>query len=167
MKKQKTTMQKTKQNSSHTFSLRAGIIISLFIIIIDQLVKYYTTLSSLGEQKIIIPNVLYLTHVLNTGISFGQFPGNNFVWAWIAIIIFGLLIYWYDMFQTTLSKIGYWFIIGGLVGNLIDRIFRGAVIDMFNVPWFAVFNIADAAISIAVVLLVWDEVREHINKRKK
>lgn len=129
------------------------------VILLDQITKYFTRQLELGFQEIIIPNLLVLTHVTNTGISFGQFPGNNALWGWVAVIVLGLLVYWYDTFETTVSKVGYWLIIGGLFGNLLDRVFHGAVIDMFNVPWFAIFNVADAAISIAVVLLVIEEIR--------
>lgn len=140
-------------------------IITPIIIALDQLVKWWTLMYPQGFSFALIPHVLWFTHVRNTGISFGQLQGNNALMIWVVLIVLGLLIYWHEQFKTVLAKYAYWLIIGGLFGNLIDRILHGSVVDMFNLGWFPVFNIADAAISIAVVLLIIDEIKRPESKK--
>lgn len=138
--------------------LRYGIIISFLIFLFDQVIKFFAAQMPLGVAHPLLPGMSW-TYIQNTGMSFGLFQGNNAMLIWISIIIFGLLVYWYDTFKTTLSQIAYWLIIAGLFGNLVDRVFRGFVVDMISVGTFPVFNIADSAITIAVVLLLIDELR--------
>lgn len=138
--------------------LRHGLLFSFFILLIDQIIKFFAATMPLGVAHPVLPGLSW-TYIQNTGMSFGLFQGNNLMLIWISIIIFGLLVYWYDSFKTKVSQIAYWLIIAGLFGNLIDRVFRGFVVDMIAVGTFPVFNIADSAITIAVVLLLIDEVR--------
>ena len=119
----------------------------------------------LGVKHEVIPGVWW-TYIQNTGMSFGLFRGSNDLLIWVAIIILGLLIYWYEQFDTKLAQVGYWLIIAGLFGNLVDRIFRGFVVDMIDIGWFPVFNIADSAISVAVVLLLIDEFVKYQNSSR-
>lgn len=152
-------MKKNTTSSTHmpTLSLRTGILVSLSVFFLDQIIKYLALRLPMGDYKTIIPGVFWFIHATNTGIPFGMFQGNNMLWTWIVIVIFGLLVYAHDRFTTKLSSLAYWLILGGLFGNLIDRILYGHVIDMFSLVHFAVFNVADSAITFAVLLLLYDE----------
>ena len=139
-------------------AFRYGLLVAIIIFLVDQIIKWYTQTLSLGESITLIPHILSLTYTTNTGVAFGLFQGNNVLFIWISIMIFGLLIYWYDEFDTKLSSTAFWLIIAGLFGNLLDRLVHGHVIDMFDLGWFPIFNVADAAISVAVVLLIVNEI---------
>jgi len=139
-------------------NLRKGFLLSISVFLLDQIIKFFAAKMPLGVEHPIAFGLSW-TYIQNTGMSFGLFQGNNLVLIWISIIIFGLLVYWYDSFKTTLSQVAYWLIMAGLFGNLIDRILRGFVVDMISVGTFPVFNVADSAITLAVVLLLIDELR--------
>ncbi|MBR9703380.1 signal peptidase II [Candidatus Woesearchaeota archaeon] len=143
-------------------------VLAILVVVLDQIIKWVAVnLQPLGEQITLIPGLFWFAHVRNTGISFGMLQGNNLLMIWIILIIFGVLIYHYEKFQTLAERVAYWFITGGLFGNLLDRIVRGSVVDMFAFGWWPVFNIADSAICIAVVILVVEEVIFFLKKSRK
>jgi len=110
---------------------------------------------TLSQSIPIINNVLHMTYILNTGAAFGIFKGMNLLLIWISIIIIGAILYNYDKIpKDTVPQIGFALIIGGAIGNLIDRIFLGHVIDFIDFRIWPAFNIADSAISIGAVLLI-------------
>lgn len=135
------------------------IIIATILLILDQISKTIIASWEVGTTIVAIPKVLWLTYVQNTGVSFGMFQGNNLIFIFISLIILGALIYWYDKFSKPIEQYAYWLILSGLFGNLLDRIFRGFVVDMLNLGWWPVFNIADSAISIAIILLIISELK--------
>jgi signal peptidase II len=140
-------------------------LIAPIVLLLDQLIKLIiVNWLPVGERVAVLPGIFWLSHVRNTGFSFGLFQGNNFLMIWLVIAILGFLIWAYDKFPSKAERLAYWLIIGGLAGNLIDRIFRGSVVDMFDLGWWPVFNIADSAICIAVALIL---IAEIINWRKR
>ncbi|WP_425990002.1 signal peptidase II [Brevundimonas sp. TWP2-3-2] len=147
---------------------------ALFVIVMDQLTKAWV----LGSADVsdpamipsgylfaeVIPGILNLTMVRNTGVSFGLFGGGEARWALsvFSIVVAGALAWWALKAErrTLVSAIG--LVIGGAIGNAIDRIQYGYVVDFIDFsgtgvfPW--VFNIADSAITIGVLLLIIDSV---------
>ncbi len=103
----------------------------------------------------IIPGVLRFTPVKNTGISFGLFEGSNLVMIFMTLaIIAGGCLLMRGMKLSGLAPVSLGLILGGAVGNLIDRVLYGHVIDMLDFTWidFYVFNIADAAVVCGAIL---------------
>ncbi|GCE12939.1 signal peptidase II [Tengunoibacter tsumagoiensis] len=110
----------------------------------------------------ILGRYLVFEHILNNGAAFSMFQGNLFLIVFILLAI-GVVAYLYGRILNTgplLYKVVFGLIIGGAVGNIVDRLFRGgAVVDFisFRIPemnfYFAIFNVADAFISIGVALL--------------
>ena len=94
--------------------------------------------------------------VTNTGAGFGILQDNNVLLAWIAVLAFILLAY----FRKHFSLVAFIFISAGLIGNLVDRIFYGAVIDFISIGFWPVFNLADIYISLGVVLTLFDVLSE-------
>jgi signal peptidase II len=86
--------------------------------------------------------------------------------VWLSVIAFGLLIYYYDKFETTLEKICFTLILVGLWGNLLDRVLHGFVVDFIDLGWWPVFNIADSCVSVAVVVLVLEQIKENRADKK-
>lgn len=137
--------------------------LALGLLLLDQGSKALTRgLLTLGESVAVIPGALWLTHVRNTGASFGMLRGNNALLLWVAVIVLGILIYSYESFRTRTERACYALILAGLLGNLIDRVLLGGVTDMLDLGWWPVFNVADSALVIGVVGLI---VYEMLSKR--
>ncbi len=141
------------------------------VIIADQITKLFVVLElGLHESLPVIRGLLDVTHVRNTGAAFGflntaDFPGKPVV---IAVVAFGALLgvslyarqlpaaHW-------LARLGLALILGGAAGNLIDRVRQGYVVDFVDVYWrdwhFWAFNVADAAISVGVGIIILDLLR--------
>ncbi|MDD3382173.1 MAG: signal peptidase II [Bacilli bacterium] len=139
----------------------------LFIIVLttaDQFSKQLIVNNlPLGEYISVIPNFLELTHTGNTGSAFGMF--SEYTWllaiiALIALVIFGFLFKHLDFKKRVIYSLALILIISGTIGNFIDRVFRGEVIDMISFifgNWrFWTFNYADSYLSIGVVLMLID-----------
>ncbi len=146
--------------------------IAILVIVLDQWTKY-AVLGSVDASDIalipngyrfgtILPGLFDLTMVRNTGVSFGLFGGGGARWvlAVFSIIVAGGLIWWATQANRRLLISAIGLVIGGAIGNAIDRVRFGYVIDFIDVsglgffPW--VFNIADSAITVGVVLLILD-----------
>ena len=95
-------------------------------------------------------------HVQNTGAAFGMFQGMNSVFTILAIVVSIAILYYFPLIprEDLLIRIALSLQLGGALGNLIDRLARGYVTDYIALGSFAVFNIADASISIGTVLLL-------------
>jgi signal peptidase II len=110
-------------------------------------------------------------HWSNSGAAFGMFQDGNQVFKVLAFIVIGAIIYYYPQVEKEgfLLKLAMGLQLGGATGNLIDRLLNNEVTDFISVGTFPVFNIADASISIGVVVLligVWiQERKEKANKQ--
>ena len=132
--------------------------LSIFIILIDQFTKYQITYN----KNLFINKDLYLFRlefVKNYGAAFNIFSGNRIFLSLISIIFSAILIY-LILRKNTLNLMdlySYSFILGGTIGNGIDRIFKGFVVDFIdlNIINFPVFNIADISINIGFILLLY------------
>lgn len=118
----------------------------------------------------VIPGLLNLTHVLNTGAAFGVLNSLDFAYKSILVSLLATAalgaIVFYAMTlgsETRLSRLALTLVVAGAVGNLIDRFVSGAVVDFVDVYWgswhFWAFNVADSCISIGAVLLILDMFR--------
>ena len=129
------------------------LLIAGIIVLVDQLTKLLA-LNNLGSVPI-IKNVLHLTLVKNTGAVFGMMHGQNTILIWVSLIVVGfILFYLEDLTESKAGLIMTALVIGGAVGNLIDRIRVGYVIDFIDFRVWPVFNVADSAIMIGVIGLV-------------
>lgn len=136
------------------------------IILIDQLTKFAVRSTiPLYAKRSIIPNVLDFTHVQNTGAAFGVLNAADFPFKSIVMIVVAALalvaisLYARQLgHEERLSRYGLAFILGGALGNLIDRALSGYVVDFVDVYWgsahFWAFNVADAAITAGAILVL-------------
>lgn len=130
---------------------------ALGIIIIDQLSKAYITASiNIPNTTIqVIPKIFHITYVKNYGIGFGLLQGLvPFIIAASIVIIIGLLYYMRDIPDSHFINTTFALLLGGSIGNLIDRIAFGYVIDFLDFRIWPVFNVADSAVTIGGILLV-------------
>ncbi|MBF0619020.1 MAG: signal peptidase II [Candidatus Omnitrophica bacterium] len=128
---------------------------------LDRLTKgFFSSLLKVGESLPIIRKVFHFTLVHNTGIAFGLFKDNGFVFFIIPVIAVILLVYniYYYHKAGELDRwyiLGFSLILGGAIGNLIDRMMVGYVIDFIDLRVWPVFNIADSAITIGAMFILW------------
>lgn len=131
------------------------------IVLMDRLSKiFFMNLLDLNESLVVIKNVLYFTLVHNTGIAFGLFRDCGIIFVIIPLILTGLLIYnvYYYRHSDELSRtyiVAFSLILGGAIGNLIDRIMLGYVVDFIDLRFWPVFNIADSAITIGAAVILF------------
>ena len=132
-------------------------IIIFILIVIDQIIKYWV-LNYLRplESISIINNVFNLTYVENRGAAFGMFQNNQTIFIVVAVIAscYGFY-YLHTKNVNNIGKTGIILIISGAIGNLIDRIRLGFVVDYldFHIIWDYVFNLADCFVVIGTILL--------------
>jgi len=130
--------------------------IAVACVVADQLTKIYLY----GKQMSLIGDFLWLKNVeLNYGAGWSMFSGARWFFIIISFIIAGVIIFLLfekKHFNSKFFKVTLGILLGGLVGNLIDRLFMGGVRDFlaFNFFDFPVFNVADIAITVATVMLV-------------
>ena len=138
-------------------------IFTIVFIFIDQLIKNLVNLyMNVDESFVLLKNVLNITYVHNYGAAFSMLTGARWILVLITIVALNV-IYIFFIKNKKLNKyqtIVYSMLLGGIVGNLIDRFFYGYVIDYIDIRLFnfAIFNIADSLIVISVILLIVEEV---------
>jgi signal peptidase II len=136
------------------------------LVLIDQISKWYF-INFLKQKPTLSASItpfLDATYAWNYGISFGMFKDyhqySNILFIFLNSLITIYLWRIIFKFKSIISFIGYSFIIGGAVGNIIDRIYRGAVFDFIHFHYgdysFPIFNLADAFISCGAALLIYD-----------
>ena len=151
--------------------------LSAVVIVVDQATKLIVR--NVLEPYVphpVIPGFFNWTLAYNTGAAFSVLAGSGGWQRWffsgLAIVVCVVLVRW---LATTARRdwhtaLPLALVIGGALGNLIDRARLGEVIDFLDVHWYRhhwpAFNVADSAISVGVALLIWDMWREERNKRR-
>ncbi len=132
-------------------------LISGLTLVCDQLTKAITVASlTPGQSLPLLPHVLHVTYVQNTGAAFGLFKGQQLVFIVFSIIVIAWMIREL-LTKPAMDKVRRWacaLLLGGAAGNLIDRLRFGYVVDFIDLRVWPVFNIGDSAITIGVSLLV-------------
>jgi len=130
--------------------------VSLSILLLDQLSKAYIKATfDLHESVPILNNIFHITYIRNTGAAFGILAKYPYLLAIISILVIIAIVIFQKAIeeQGRMSMYGYSLVMGGALGNLIDRIYYGSVIDFLDFRIWPVFNLADTFICIGVGLL--------------
>ena len=142
--------------------------VTLGVIAAEQLTKAIVRYVLAPYERLpVIPGLIDLTHVLNSGVAFGllnelDLPFKNVVTTILAALALAGIAYYarHVRMEERLARLGLSLILGGAVGNLLDRLIAGRVIDFVDVYWqgwhFWAFNVADAAITIGVGCMILD-----------
>ncbi|MDP3717831.1 MAG: signal peptidase II [Acidobacteriota bacterium] len=149
-------------------SRKLEIYITMVVVVLDQITKALVRPAlALHESVVVIPGYVDFTRVHNTGAAFGMlnaadFPFKAVVLSLVALIALGGVA-WYAAtvpLADRLARIGIAGVLGGAIGNLIDRAKDGYVLDFVDAYWngwhFWAFNVADAAITIGVIFMILD-----------
>jgi signal peptidase II len=143
-----------------------GFTVALFIFALDQLAKWWVTgplgVNHIGDQLYLLP-VFQFTYTENNGISLGLLNATNPVGRWMLVgltsaIAIGVAI-WIGREKNRVDQVALGMVLGGALGNILDRTIHGYVTDFLDLHFgefrpFLIFNVGDAAISIAVVILL-------------
>lgn len=132
---------------------------ALLITAADQFFKYLVNKNlPPGQSMPLIGNIIKLTYVKNTGAAFSLFVGFSPYLAIVGMAVILAAIYFHFRIpaKNYLAQIALAFILGGSLGNLIDRLFRAYVIDYLDITIWPVFNLADVMINLGVVLLIYN-----------
>src|SRR5689334_5658835 len=143
-----------------------GFVIALLVFALDQLAKWYVTgplgINHIGDQLVLLP-IFNFTYTENIGISLGLLNATTPVGRWMLVgltstIALGVAL-WMGREKNRVDQVALGMVLGGALGNILDRTRHGFVVDFADLhfgEWrpFLIFNVGDAAISIAVVILL-------------
>ena len=143
--------------------LTLSLFISAIVVILDQISKLLVIRSlrvPFCQELSVIENFFSIVYVTNKGSIWGIFQGSQYILAAIAIVVVIVMLLLHKAFElnSVINKLFFGMLVGGIVGNTIDRIFRGCVIDFLhfyvNTLSWPSFNIADIAISLSCSILL-------------
>jgi len=136
-------------------------IVAAVVVIVDQITKALV-IRAFGPpdattSKVIIPHLLDFQHDENTGAAFSLFQGRSTTLLLIGVIVIGVLIYYYRALPQgqPVLRIAVGGVLGGAVGNIIDRVRLGYVTDWIHFTHYPTFNVADSCITIGMVTLAF------------
>ena len=145
---------------------RLGFAVAILVLILDQLAKWFVThplgLNQIGDQLVLLP-IFNFTYTQNEGISLGLLNATNPVGRWMLVLVTSAIAVgvavWIGREKSRIDQAALGMVLGGALGNIIDRVRFGYVVDFADLHFgtfrpFLVFNVGDAAISIAVVILL-------------
>lgn len=133
-------------------------LLALLVVLVDQATKYFVVQHfAVGESVPVLENIFHWTFILNRGAAFGMLEGSRWLFVVIALAVIGGVLYLRKEIEQSgvLACMGAALFTGGAVGNLIDRMLHGVVIDFFDFRIWPIFNVADIAICVGVGLIIW------------
>jgi signal peptidase II len=149
-------------------------IIALFVVAIDQLTKWLIVKNmDLGESITVIENFLYITSHRNRGAAWGILEGQMWFFYLITVVVIIAIVYYMQKAEKegSLFRLSLALILGGAIGNFIDRLFHQEVVDFIHTyPFgynFPIFNIADSALVIGVLILIVNMLFEEKKAKEK
>lgn len=131
---------------------------ALIVLLLDQLTKSLIKQNFQLTQSIpIMKNILHLTYVTNTGSAFGLFKKLNIFFIFISIVVIIAIYIYLNKIRNNerLLQFAAGLLLGGTIGNLIDRLIFGHVIDFIDFRIWPVFNVADSAVTTSIILLIF------------
>lgn len=131
-------------------------IILILAVGLDQLSKYLIVTSlALGESMPVIDGFLRFTYTLNQGASFSILQGQRVIFIIVTLLVLGLIFFLLRKIPQDMRLFRAFIALfcGGTIGNFIDRLHSGAVIDFIDLGWFPIFNIADSCICVSAVAI--------------
>jgi signal peptidase II len=155
------------------FAYRRLLVVAAFVLIGDQATKALVAarlpFGTYGEENgavTVIRDFFYIVHVGNTGAAWSMFTGQSVILATLALATLAGIFLWRKALglRDLSSQLGFGLLCGGIVGNVIDRLRHGHVIDFIDLHFgsyiYPTFNIADSGICIGVILYLWHSLRE-------
>ena len=130
-----------------------------FLVVLDQVIKYYVKMHMTEGMSIpVINNIFHITYVLNPGAAFGLLENQRLIFIFVAVLLISIFLYNYKRIikLPVLTKVGAVFFLSGAIGNLIDRVDIGKVVDYLDFRIWPVFNFADIIICVGAAFIIWE-----------
>ncbi len=137
---------------------RLSMVVAAVIVVLDQITKHWAVTDLVGDREIHVIWTLQWNLSFNTGMAFSRGQGLGPVIALLAMLIVIVLVVSSAHVESRLARFAAGMLIGGAVGNLLDRLFRGdgwlhgAVVDFIDFQWFPIFNVADIGVTVGAAL---------------
>lgn len=146
--------------------------LALLVVLFDFITKKAVSENMVLYQSIpVIKGVFNITYVKNTGASFGMMAGARWLFVAVTVILIAAVIYYavINKIRDRLFLVSAAFVVGGGIGNLIDRVATGAVVDFFDFCLinFAIFNVADCFVVVGVILMAIYYIKEEKTKKEE
>ncbi|MCD6300267.1 MAG: signal peptidase II [Dehalococcoidales bacterium] len=132
------------------------------VVVADQLSKLWIRSNLLVGQSLFEVGFFRFTHIHNTGAAFGLFRGHSLILTVVALfgvallLLYAFLLYRrYPLLNNRLSRVALGLVLGGTIGNLIDRLHLGYVTDFLDFTAWPAFNIADSAVTVGVIIIAY------------
>ncbi|WP_241156664.1 signal peptidase II [Bacillus sp. FJAT-42376] len=149
-------------------------ILAIVIIILDQLTKWLVVQNlEIGDQVPVIENFLYITSHRNEGAAWGILQGQMWFFYIVTLVVIGAIVYYIQKFvkKAGLLGVALGLMLGGAIGNFIDRVLHQQVVDFVQTFIFSynfpIFNIADSALCVGVILLFIQMLFDSKNEKKE
>jgi signal peptidase II len=148
-------------------------LVAAVVVLLDQLSKLWVV-ATLGPDTMtnfipIVGDTVRIAYSHNTGVAFSMFQGHPELLTIVALLILAGAVAFYATQlpnHRTIVQLIMGLIVGGAVGNIVDRIRLGYVVDFVQVGWFPIFNLADSAISVGAALLMLQFLRDELAQRR-
>jgi signal peptidase II len=130
------------------------------VVLLDQLTKWWVVSALPGDPIVLVDGFLELRYVTNSGASFGMLQDAGALIALLVVAVVVFIVFLVRKIGTTPEAVGLGLVLGGAIGNLADRVFRGpglfdgGVVDFVDFSFFPAFNVADSSISIGAGLIL-------------
>lgn len=141
----------------------------LAVILLDRVTKLLITHTmAVGESFPVLGRLLSCTYILNPGAAFGMLEHQRLFFVLITAAVIAGALYYRKLIRGE-GPLVYWgstFFLGGAIGNCIDRIHTGLVIDFIDLHWWPIFNVADIFICTGVGLIIWSLLKTELKPKK-
>ncbi|MDD5126903.1 MAG: signal peptidase II [Dehalococcoidales bacterium] len=141
-------------------------LVGALIVIADQLSKSWIRTNILPGHVLVDQGFFRIVHIRNTGAAFGIFPGQSEVLAAVAIAGVVVLIAcaffsrrYLPVLDSTPGMIALGLVLGGTLGNLVDRLRQGSVTDFIDFKFWPIFNVADSAVTVGIIIIAYSLLR--------
>lgn len=145
-------------------TISISLIVVVALVAIDQLVKHWVTATiALGTNHVVVPGLLAITNLHNNGAAWSILQGQQWFFTIISVVAILIVVYLMAHWRHQVPlMVGLTLILAGTLGNFIDRLMNGYVVDMFELLFinFPVFNVADSCLTIGVLILIIVILRE-------
>jgi len=144
---------------------------ALLVVVADQLTKLWIISSLDIGESLFEAGIFQIVHRHNTGASFGLFQDHPFALTIVAFVGIALLLFYalfayrrYPILSSRLGVVALGLVLGGIIGNLIDRLRLGGVTDFISVGWWPAFNIADSALVVGTIIFAYSLLLSFVRK---
>ena len=144
-------------------------LVALILLSLDQFSKYLITQKmSLADSMPVIKSIFHITYVENTGIAFGLFPQGQILFITISLIIILVIVFFErkKALKSPWERFCLGLVLGGALGNLVDRLRFGFVIDFLDFRIWPVFNLADSGVCIGGILMAFFLLKKRPSKER-